>query len=127
MHFAQETGGFRKFSSICCARCSVLSGNQFVMTGHAHMRLHLLLPLAAPFFLSFSSMGCKLRVRLVSSLSSSSKSSLTLVPSLADVSTYLHFHICCKRERETLCKPRCDLIFCIPDGPGRLYYFAFAV
>ena len=38
-----------------------------------------------------------LNVRLVSSFKSSSKSSLTLVPSLADVSTYLHFHICCKK------------------------------
>jgi len=57
-----------------------------------HIKLHF------PFFLlflSFSSIGWRLNVRLVSSFKSSSKSSLTLVPSLADVSTYLHFHICC--------------------------------
>ena len=47
-----------------------------------------------PFFLSLSSMGWRLKTRDVSNFNSSSNSSLTLVPSLADVSMYLHFHIC---------------------------------
>ena len=47
----------------------------------------------APFFGSNSSSGCSDNCRVVSSFSSSSNSSVTLVPFLADVSMYLHFHI----------------------------------
>ena len=50
------------------------------------------------FFFSTSSIGCNESCRLVSSFNSSSKSSVTFVPFFADVSMYLHFHICYKKS-----------------------------
>ena len=60
-----------------------------------YIKLHFPFFFSPLFFLS-SSMGWRLKVRLVSSFSNSSKSSFTFVPSLAEVSMYLHFHICWK-------------------------------
>ena len=65
------------------------------------------------FFFSTSSIGCNESCRLVSSFNSSSKSSVTFVPFFADVSMYLHFHICYKKK--------CDYVKCAWDTDHSLF------
>ena len=65
------------------------------------------------FFFSVSSIGCSESIFFVSILSSSSKSSLMLVPCLADVSMYLHFHILCNFGFALF-----SILLCLsPEGP----------
>ena len=60
----------------------------------SYMSVHLSFILRIPPFVSVFSMGCNDNCREVSNFNNSSNNSVTFVPSLAEVSMYLHFHIC---------------------------------